>query len=105
MVKGMTITDEGKPQLCDPCIMGKMTRTNFPTVKERPTSEVLDLVAMDVIGPVEGFKYVLVIKDVISKCTMDYMMKKKDEVFYHLKALCDIGRGNNGKESKRFSDG
>jgi hypothetical protein len=29
MVKGMTITDEEKPQLCDPCIMGKMTKQIF----------------------------------------------------------------------------
>jgi hypothetical protein len=95
MVSRMKITHEEKPTICDPCVMSKITCTNFPAITNRPDLEVLDVVAVDVMGPItppseEGYKYVLVFKYIKSRCTAVYIMKRKDEVFEHVKHFKEL---------------
>nr|XP_011459745.1 PREDICTED: uncharacterized protein LOC105350074 [Fragaria vesca subsp. vesca] len=59
----------GIPQgMCGECKVGKMTRTSHPLLNAKPTTHVLELLHLDLVGPVEtksigGRKYALVIVD------------------------------------------
>lgn len=81
---GMKITDCGLKLVCECCLQGKSTRAPFPTVIDRKSTRVLDLVHTDVCGPMEtptpsGYRYVLHIVDDFSRFTVTCLMQKKSE--------------------------
>ncbi|XP_004309938.1 PREDICTED: uncharacterized protein LOC101308341 [Fragaria vesca subsp. vesca] len=77
----------GIPQgMCGECRVGKMTRTSHPLLNADPTTHVLELLHLDLVGPVEtksigGRKYALVIVDDFSRFTWVKFLSNKGETF------------------------
>ena len=58
---------------CEPCLMGKMTKTPFSGTMERAT-DLLEIIHTDVCGPMSveargGYRYVLTLTDDLSRYT------------------------------------
>ena len=56
---------------CEPCLMGKMTKTSFPGTMERATN-LLEIIHTDVCGPMSveargGYRYFLTFIDDLSR--------------------------------------
>ena len=56
---------------CEPCLMGKMTKTPFSGTMERAT-DILEIIHTDVCGPMSvesrgGYRYVLTLTDDLSR--------------------------------------
>ena len=81
---------EGLPKVdavmdvCEDCARGKQHRSSFKTKKEISTSRLLELVHIDLCGPMRTqslnhSKYVLVIVDDFSRFTWTLFLKSKEE--------------------------
>ena len=74
---------------CEPCLMGKMTKTPFSGTMERATN-LLEIIHTDVCGPMSveahgGYRYVLTLTDELSRYGYVYLMKHKFETFEKFK--------------------
>ena len=74
---------------CEPCLMGKMTKTPFSGIMERAT-DLLEIIHTDVCGPMNveargGYRYVLTLTDDLSRYGYIYLMKHKSETFEKFK--------------------
>ena len=74
---------------CEPCLMGKMTKTLFFGTMERAT-DLLEIIHTDVCGPMNveargGYRYFLTFKDDLSRYGYIYLMKHKSETFEKFK--------------------
>ena len=74
---------------CEPCLMGKMTKTPFSGTVERAT-ELLEIIHTDVCGPMSveargGYRYFLTFTDDLSRYGYIYLMKHKSETFEKFK--------------------
>jgi hypothetical protein len=74
---------------CEPCLMGKMTKTPFSETMERAT-DLLEIIHTDVYGPMSiemhgGYRYVLTFMDDLSRYGYIYLMKHKSETFEKFK--------------------
>ena len=74
---------------CEPCLMGKMTKTPFSGTMERAT-DLLEIVHTDVCGPMSveargGYRYFLTFTDDLSRYGYIYLMKHKFETFEKFK--------------------
>ena len=70
---------------CEPCLMGKMTKTPFSGTMERAT-DLLEIIHIDVCGPmsVEAhgvYRYFLTFTDDLSRYGYSYVMKQESETF------------------------
>ena len=70
---------------CEPCLMGKMTKTLFSETMER-ADDLLDIIHIDVCGPMsvearDGYHYFLTFTDDLSRYEYIYLMKHKSETF------------------------
>ena len=70
---------------CEPCLMGKMTKTPFFGTMERAT-DLLEIIHTDVCGPMNiearsGYPYLLTFTDDLSGYGYIYLMKQKSETF------------------------
>ena len=70
---------------CEPCLMGKMTKTPFSRTMERAT-DLLEIIHTDVCGPMyiearSRYHYVLTFTDDLSRYGYIYLMKQKYETF------------------------
>jgi hypothetical protein len=70
-------------ETCEPCLMGKMTRTPFSGSMERAT-ELLEIIHTDVCGPMSvptrgGYRYFATFTDDLSRHGYTYLMKHKSE--------------------------
>ena len=99
---------------CEPCIMGKMSQKPNYSIKEMGTREPLELVHMDLCGPMpvvsmNGSRYFYILVDEYSKYVCVYIIRTKDEAFkkfvhYVNKYENQLGkkirqvRSDNGKE-------
>ena len=66
---------------CDPCLMGKMTKTPFSGTMERAT-DLLEVIHTDVCGPMNiearsRYHYFLTFTDDLSRYGYIYLMKHK----------------------------
>src|SRR6186997_3304599 len=66
---------------CEPCLMGKMTKTPFSGTMERAT-DLLEIIHTDVCGPMSveargGYRYFLTFTDDLSRYGYIYLMKHK----------------------------
>ena len=64
---------------CEPCLMGKMTKTPFSGTMERAT-DLLEIIHTDVCGPMNveargGYRYFLTFTDDLSRYGHIYLMK------------------------------
>ena len=70
---------------CEPCLMGKMTKTPFSGTMERAT-DLLEIIHTDVCGPMNiearsRYHYFLTFTDDLSRYGYIYLMKQKSETF------------------------
>ena len=68
---------------CEPCLMGKMTKTPFSGTMERAT-DLLEIIHFDVCDPTSveacgGYRYFLTFTDDLSRYGYIYLMKHKSE--------------------------
>lgn len=81
-----------KDHVCEACQAGKQTRSSFPSIAAHNTSRILELLHLDLFGPVtprsiNGKKYTLVIVDDYSRYTWVIFLHKKKETLVELPAL------------------
>ena len=74
---------------CEPCLMGKMTKTPFSKTMERAI-DLLEIIHTDVCDPMSmdargGYCYFLTFTDDLSRYGYIYMMKRKSETVGVLK--------------------
>ena len=74
---------------CEPCLMGKMTKTPFSGTMERAT-DLLEIIHTDVCDPMSvearsGYRYFLTFTDDLSRYGYIYLMKHKSEIFEKFK--------------------
>ena len=86
LVRGLPRVDVDDMSSCDACSRGKMTRSSFPSKKEVSTTRPLDLIHMDLCGPMRvqsygGNKYIFVLIDDYSRYTWTIFLRSKDQVF------------------------
>ena len=71
--------------LCEGCIVGKMQRKPFKSVKHEQSTKKLELIHSDVCGPIQvdsigGSRYFVTFIDDYSHCVSVYFLKHKSEV-------------------------
>ena len=74
---------------CEPCLMGKMTKTLFSGTMEHAT-DLLEIIHTDVCGPMSvdargGYHYFLTFTDDLSRYEYIYLMKHKSKTFEKFK--------------------
>ena len=74
---------------CEPCLMGKMTKTPFSGTTERAT-DLLEIIHTDVCSPMSaeahgGYHYFLTFTDDLSRYGYIYLMKYTFETFEKFK--------------------
>ena len=74
---------------CEPCLMGKMTKTPFSGTMDR-ANDLLEIIDIDVCGPmgVEArgeYRYFLTFTNDLSRYGYIYLMKHKSEIFEKFK--------------------
>ena len=86
LVRGLPKVDVDDMSSCDARSRGKMTRSSFPSKKEVSTTRPLELIHMDLCGPMRvqsygGNKYIFVLIDDYSRYTWTIFLRSKDQVF------------------------
>nr|XP_016483291.1 PREDICTED: uncharacterized protein LOC107803999 [Nicotiana tabacum] len=85
-VRGLSKSRFKDHKVCDTCVKGKQVRSSFKPKNEVNTSRPLDLLHMDLCGPMMvasrgGKKYIFVIVDDYSRFTHTLFLRTKDETF------------------------
>ena len=78
---------------CEPCLMGKMTKTPFSGTMERAT-DLLEIIHTDVCGPMSieacgGYRYFLTFTDDLSRYGYINSMKHKSETFQKFQRISE----------------
>ena len=89
---------------CEPCLMGKMTKTPFSGTMER-ASDLLEIIHTDVCGPMSveargGYRYFLTFTDDLSRYGYVYLMKHKSETFEKFKQFQSEVENHRNKKIK-----
>ena len=89
---------------CEPCLMGKMTKTPFSGTMERAT-DLLEIIHTDVCGPMNieahgGYRYFLTFTDDLSRYGYIYLMKHKSETFEKFKEFQSEVENHHNKKIK-----
>jgi hypothetical protein len=76
-------------EMCEPCLMDKMTKTPFSGTMERAI-DLLEIIHTDVCSPMSveahgEYCYVLIFTDDLSRYGYVYLMKHKSETFERFK--------------------
>ena len=79
---------------CEVCHKAKQTRESF-SLSEHITTKLGDLVHLDVWGPykitsVGGYRFFLTVVDDFTRATWVYLLKSKDEVFFHVQIFLNV---------------
>ena len=89
---------------CEPCFMGKMTKTPFSGTMEKAT-ELLEIIHTDVCGPMNieargGYRYFHTFIDHLRKYGYIYLMKHKSETFEKFKEFQSEVENHRNKKIK-----
>ena len=89
---------------CEPCLMGKMTKTPFSGTMERATN-LLEIIHIDVCGPMSvkahgKYHYFLNFTDDLSRYGYIYLMKHKSETFEKFKEFQNEVENHHNKKIK-----
>ena len=89
---------------CEPCLMGKMTKTPFSGTMERAT-DLLEIIHTDVCDPISveargGYRYFLTFTDDLSRYGYIYLMKHKSETFEKFKEFQSEVENHRDKKIK-----
>jgi hypothetical protein len=91
--------------VCEGCVLGKHPQEKFDKGKSQQASTPLDLIHSDLMGPfphpsINKTRFVLIFVDDFSRFTWIYFLRKKSEVFQHLKDFKDLGETQSRKKIK-----
>ena len=89
---------------CEPCLMGKMTKTPFSGTMERATN-LLEIIHTDVCSPMSvdargGYRYILTFTDDLSRYGYIYLMKHKSKIFEKFKEFQSEVENHRNKKIK-----
>ena len=89
---------------CEPCLMGKMTKTPFSGTIERAT-DLLEILHTNVCGPMSvdshgGYLYFLTFIDDLSRYAYIYLMEHKSETFENFKEFQSEVENHRNKKIK-----
>ena len=89
---------------CEPCLMGKMTKTSFSRTMGRAT-DLLEIIHTDVCGPMNveacgGYRYFLTFTDDFSRYGYIYLMTHKSETFEKFKEFQSEVENHHNKKIK-----
>ena len=89
---------------CEPCLMGKMTKTPFSETMERAT-DLLEIIHTDVCGPMSvdargRYCYFLTFIDDLRRYGYIYLMKHKSETFEKFKEFQSEVENHHNKKIK-----
>ena len=89
---------------CEPCLMGKMTKTPFSGTMKRAT-DLLEIIHTDVCGPMniearDRYHYFLIFTDDLSRYEYIYLMKHKSETFENFKEFQSGVKNHRNKKIK-----
>ena len=89
---------------CEPCLLGKMTKTPFSGTMER-ASDLLEIIHINVCGPMSvdahgGYHYVLTLTYDLSRYGYIYLMKHKSETFEKFKEFQSEVENHRNKKIK-----
>ena len=89
---------------CEPCLLGKMTKTPFSGTMER-ARDLLETIHTDVCGPMSvdargGYRYFLTFTDDLSRYEYIYLMKHKSETFEKFKEFQSEVENHRNKKIK-----
>ena len=89
---------------CEPCLIGKMTKTPFFGKMERAT-DLLEIIHTDVCGPMSidargGYRYFLTFTDDLGRYGYIYLMKHKSETFEKFKEFQSEVENHHNKKIK-----
>ena len=93
-----------KFETCEPCLLGKMTKTPFSETMERATN-LLEIIHTDVCGPMSikargKYRYFLNFTDNLSRYGYIYLMKHKSETFEKCKEFQSEVENHRDKKIK-----
>ena len=93
VVRGLPELSGCVPRICGDCAKGKMTRVSHPRLKVIPTESPLELLHVDLMGPipVESIgrkKYAFVIVDDYTRFTWIRFLREKSEAAREWRILC-----------------
>ena len=93
LVRGLPSCNFEYDHICDACAKGKQTRSSFKSKNSISTSKPLELLHMDLCGPIPiqslgHNKYIFVIVDDYSRFTWVCFLKEKNETFKEFSKLC-----------------
>ena len=89
---------------CEPCLMGKMTKTPFSGTMEH-ASDLLEIIHTDVCAPMSievcgGYRYFHTFTDDLSRYGYIYLIKHKCETFEKFKQLQSEVENHHNKKIK-----
>ena len=89
---------------CEPCLMGKMTKTPFSGTMER-ASDLLEIIHTDLCGSMSidarsGYRYFLTFTDDLRRYGYIYLMKHKSETFEKFKQFQSEVENHRNKKIK-----
>jgi hypothetical protein len=100
----LTLFDFEFYEICEACLLGKMTKMHFSGFPER-ASDLLELIHTDVCGPMSttsraGYQYFITFIDDLSRYGYVYLMKHKSETFEKFKEFQSEVDNQGGKKIK-----
>jgi hypothetical protein len=92
-VKGVPKLKIEEGSICGECQIGKQTKMSHPKLQHLTTSKVLELLHMDLMGPMQveslgGKRYAFVVVDDYSRFTWINFLREKSDTFCAFKDLC-----------------
>ncbi|CAL2248998.1 unnamed protein product [Prunus armeniaca] len=95
LVSGLPKLEKFDEHVCEGCQLGKQVRVSHKKVKHIQTNVILELVHMDLVGPIQtvslgGKKYILVMVDDFSRFTWVSFLREKSETFQRFKSVCHL---------------
>ena len=96
----------GSLDTCEPCLMGKMTKTPFSGIMEH-AADLLGIIHIGVCEPMNvstrnGYCYFVNFTDDLSRYGYIYLMKQKSETFESSRNFRVRSRINSGRKSSTF---
>ena len=89
---------------CEPCLLGKMTKTPFSGTMEQAT-DLLEIIHTDVCDPMSieargGYRYFLIFTDDLRRYGYIHLMKHKSETFENFKEFSSEVENHRNKQIK-----
>ena len=92
-VTGLLKFGKIEKNVCGPCHLGKQTKSTHPKLNVDPTSHLLELLHVDLMGPMRtesmgGKRYIMVVVDDFSKYSWVEFLRENLEAYDKMERLC-----------------